>query len=186
MSCLLVALVALPNFLATAKTHPGIAHPTVAHRNIAPRTSHLSACEPPADDANAVPPSPPFSKKATTEFVREFSASEEKVLRQVRREFSGYPAGKYYDLQELDGPAAAYREVRKDHPALKGWSDEELRDTLFDMNSSLSEVLIYSPIGPFLVLSSIAIWRDGLSVWGIPPCRDYLGVCADLANFQFP
>ena len=54
------------------------------------------------------------------------------------------------------------------------------------MNSSLSEVLIYSPIGPFLVLSSIAIWRDGLSVWGIPPCRDYLGVCADLANFQFP
>ena len=34
------------------------------------------------------------------------------------------------------------------------------------------------PVGPFLLLSGIAIWRDGMAPWGILPCRDYLDVCA--------
>ena len=78
-----------------------------------------------------------------------------------------------------EGRLVAYAEVRRDFQVLKEWSDVELRDTLGKMTSTPAELLIYSPLGPFVVLSSIAIFRDGLSVWGIPPCRDYLGLCTN-------
>ena len=27
---------------------------------------------------------------------------------------------------------------------------------------------------------AIAIWRDGLAAWGIPPCKDYIDACANI------
>ena len=54
--------------------------------------------------------------------------------------------------------------------------------SVFTLFSELSTH--YSPIGPFLVLSAISIWRDGLAAWGIPPCRDYVAFCAALPSFE--
>ena len=112
--------------------------------------------------------------------VRSFDAAEEKALRQVRLDFGGYPAGKYYTLRETSGNDAAFEQVKKDHPVLSTWADADIDATVLSLKSTPAEVLIYSPIGPFLILSAISIWRDGMAPWGIPPCREYVGVCASL------
>lgn len=106
-------------------------------------------------------------------------AKEEEALRAVRREFAGFPGGKYFNLQQEEGSAAAYSLVRKDFPIFSTWSDQELEVTLDELGRSASELLIYSPFGPFIVLSSIAIFRDGLVAWDIPPCREYTAICAN-------
>jgi hypothetical protein len=125
-------------------------------------------CEPPAE-----------LSRPSTDCIRAYNAEEETALRPVRRAFGGYPAGKYYTLREEEGPSAAYDAVRSDYPVLEGWSDDEIRDTLYDMNSTLAELLLYSPIGPFIVLSAIAIFRDGQPSFGVAPCREYLALCAN-------
>ena len=103
--------------------------------------------------------------------------SELLMLQAVRREFNGFPGGVYFDIQQEKGIAAAYAQVRADYPELTGYSDEKF-DVAFDtMGRTFEELFIYSPLGPFVILSSIAIFRDGLSIWGIPPCREYLGLC---------
>ena len=107
-------------------------------------------------------------------------AAQEKALRKTRLDFGGYPAGPYYTLEQESGKAAAYDQVRKDHPVLAEWSDDEIKATVENLQSTVAELLIYSPIGPFIVLSAIAIWRDGLAAWGIPPCKDYIDACANI------
>lgn len=101
---------------------------------------------------------------ASTSAVREYNAAEEKALRKARLGFSGYPAGPYYGLSKEDAAAS----VRSDHPVLKDWSDNEINDTIDDLDSTLVEILVQSPIGPFLVLSAISILRDGMDLgeWG--------------------
>ena len=131
------------------------------------RAGSLRLCEPPED-------------APTSSTIRTFNKEEEKALRKTRLDFGGYPAGPYFALEQSDGPEAAYAQVRKDHSVLSAWSDDEIKDTVNSLDSTFAELLIYSPIGPFLVLSFIAIWRDGLDAWGIPPCKDYVGLCASL------
>jgi len=96
--------------------------------------------------------------------VREYNAAEEKALRKARLGFSGYPAGPYFGLSKEDAAAA----VRSDHPILNDWSDGEINDTIDSIESTVMEVLVQSPIGPFLVLSAISILRDGMDLgeWG--------------------
>ena len=117
--------------------------------------------------------------------VRSYDAAQEKSLRKVRLDFGGYPAGKYYTLEKEESYAAAYAAVRKDYPNLGDWSDGEIETTVNSLSSTFQEILIYSPIGPFLVLSAIAIWRDGMAPWGIPPCKDYVDFCANLPSLTF-
>ena len=126
-----------------------------------------------AEDALAPPaePAPPPVDPAEPS-PRAYDKAEEKALRSVRVDFGGYPEGKYYKIEAEEGAAAAYAKVREDHPALKAWSDEEILVTRLSLKSTPVEILLYTPIGPFIVLSAIAIWRDGLSAWGIPPCRE--------------
>ena len=131
------------------------------------RTSTLKLCEPPTEEAAPVP----------TAARTSFDAAEEKALRKVRLDFGGYPAGPYYTMEKEKGPDAAYAQVRVDHPVLSGWSDGEIKNTVADLKTTPAELLIYSPIGPFLVLSAIAIWRDGLAAWNIPPCASYSSIC---------
>lgn len=114
--------------------------------------------------------------------VRTFDKAEEKALRKVRLDFGGYPAGKYYTLEQESGAEAACAQVRTDFPVLNAWSNDEILATYQDLSSTPAEIFIYSPLGPFFVLSAISIWRDGLSAWGIPPCKDYIGACQDLAD----
>ena len=85
----------------------------------------------------------------------------------------------YFNIKQEEGLEAAYTKVRQDYPQFTDWSDEELESNLSELGRSAAELLIYSPFGPFIVLSTIAIVRDGLSVWGIPPCREYTAVCAN-------
>ena len=110
--------------------------------------------------------------------ARAYGKEEDKALRLVRTGFGGYPAGPYYDLQQSEGLEAAYAMVRSDHAVLAEWSDAEIRLALKELKTTPLELLTDSPIGPFLVLSSIAIWRDGMAPWGIAPCRAYLELCA--------
>ncbi|EOD30921.1 hypothetical protein EMIHUDRAFT_99210 [Emiliania huxleyi CCMP1516] len=118
--------------------------------------------------------------------VRSYNAEEEKALRVCRIEFAPYPSGKYNKLEGEDGPGrvAAYEQCRKDLPALSSWSDDEIEATFTYMQSTPSELLFNSPIGPFLVLSGLSIWRDGMATWGIPPCKTYLDLCEALPTFQ--
>ena len=118
---------------------------------------------------------------------REYNEAEEKALRVCRIEFAPYPAGKYNKIASLEeglGPKAAFDQARKDLPALASWSDLEIEATYTSLNSTPQELLIQSPLGPFLILSAISIWRDGLAVWNIPPCKDYLDFCPP--GLQFP
>ena len=86
-----------------------------------------------------------------------YSNVEDKALRAVRKGFGGYPAGPYYGLP----PDAAYDLVRSDHAVLSEWSNEDIADTVADIKSTPLEILIDTPIGPFLFLSTIAIAQDG-------------------------
>lgn len=119
---------------------------------------------------------------APAESLRTFDAAEEKALRKVRLDFGGYPAGPYYLIEQDEGAPAAYAKVRSDFPILESWADDEIKDVVNDLKSTPAELLIYSPIGPFLVLSAISIWRDGMAPWGIPPCKAYVGFCQALAG----
>ena len=87
---------------------------------------------------------------------------EEKALRVCRIEFAPYPSGKYNKLEGEDGPGrvAAYEQCRKDLPALSSWSDDEIEATFTYMQSTPSELLFNSPIGPFLVLSGLSMHRS--------------------------
>lgn len=58
-----------------------------------------------------------------------YNAEEEKALKVCRIEFAPYPAGKYNKLASLEDSAAAFDQCRKDLPALKSWSDEEIEAT---------------------------------------------------------
>jgi len=89
--------------------------------------------------------------------VREYSNVEEKALRRVRKGFGGYPAGPYYGLPRDE----AYENVRKDEADLSAWSDDEIEATVDSLNATPLEILIDTPIGPFLFLSAIAIAQDG-------------------------
>ena len=96
-------------------------------------------------------------------------------------------AGKYNKIASEEtglGRAAAFEAARKDFPALSSWSDDEIEATYTLMKSTPSEILFQSPIGPFFLLSGLAIWRDGLSAWGIPPCREYLDFCQSIPSIQ--
>ena len=86
-----------------------------------------------------------------------YSNIEDKALRAVRKGFGGYPAGPYYGLP----PDEAYDLVRSDHAVLAEWSNEDIQDTVADIKSTPLEILIDTPIGPFLFLSTIAIAQDG-------------------------
>ena len=115
--------------------------------------------------------------------VRAYDGPEEKALRAVRLGFGGYPAGPYYELKQSDGPSAAFALVRKDHPVLSSWSDGEIDATVNSLKTTPAELLVNSPIGPFLLLSAISIWRDGMEPWNIPPCKEYLEFCASAPSF---
>ena len=86
-----------------------------------------------------------------------YSNIEDKALRAVRKGFGGYPAGPYYGLPR----DAAYDLVRSDHAVLSEWSNDDIEDTVADIKSTPLEILIDTPIGPFLFLSTIAIAQDG-------------------------
>ena len=86
-----------------------------------------------------------------------YSNIEDKALRAVRKGFGGYPAGPYYGLPRDE----AYDLVRSDHAVLAEWSNEDIEDTVADIKSTPLEILIDTPIGPFLFLSTIAIAQDG-------------------------
>ena len=90
---------------------------------------------------------------ATSASVREYNADEEKALRKARIEFGGYPPGKYYELP----PSEQYDAVRKDWPVLGEWADDDLKDTMSEIKPNFVEIMKDTPIGPFLVLSSISI-----------------------------
>ncbi len=90
---------------------------------------------------------------ATLASVREYNADEEKALRKARIEFGGYPPGKYYELP----PSEQYDAVRKDWPVLGEWADDDLKDTMSEIKPNFVEIMKDTPIGPFLVLSSISI-----------------------------
>ena len=94
--------------------------------------------------------------------VRSYNAEEETALRVCRIEFAPYPSGKYNKLEGEDGPGrvAAYEQCRKDLPALSSWSDDEIEATFTYMQSTPSELLFNSPIGPFLVLSGLSMHRS--------------------------
>ena len=111
-----------------------------------------------------------------------FDKDTDKALRATKLGFGGYPAQRYYEIMSSEGEANAFAAVREDHVVLSSWSDDQIRDAVSELKPTLSEVLIQTPIGPFLVLSAIAIFRDGLGAWGIPPCRDYVDFCAGLAT----
>jgi len=133
--------------------------------------AHARACAPRLSMEPETTP-PPADR------ARAYGKEEDKALRLVRTGFGGYPAGPYYDLQQSEGLEAAYAMVRSDHAVLAEWSDAEIRLALKELKTTPLELLTDSPIGPFLVLSSIAIWRDGMAPWGIAPCRAYLDLCA--------
>ena len=83
----------------------------------------------------------------------------------------------------------AYDMVRADLPALGQWSDKEIEATIDALKSTPIELLVYSPIGPFLLLSGISIFRDGMELGAagrLPPCKDYVTVCAQFADVPFP
>ena len=115
--------------------------------------------------------------------LRAYDDAEEKALRKTRLGFGGYPAGPYFAIAQTD-TAAAYAQVRKDHKALVEWTDDEIKATFMSLKPTPAELLIYSPFGPFIVLSAISIWRDGLSAWNIPPCASYLDVCKAIPTFD--
>lgn len=116
--------------------------------------------------------------------VRSYDNAEETALRAVRLAFGGYPAGKYFTLQQEDSSAAAFEMVRNDFPVLSGWSDQEIKQTVDSLQTTPAELLKESPIGPFLVLSAWSILRDGLGASGpnqiLPPCKEYLDFCASV------
>ena len=120
----------------------------------------------------------PETTPAPADRARAYGKEEDKALRLVRTGFGGYPAGPYYELEQSEGLEAAYAMVRSDHAVLAEWSDAEIGLALKELKTTPLELLTDSPIGPFLVLSSIAIWRDGMAPWGIAPCRAYLDLCA--------
>ena len=124
---------------------------------------------------------------APADRARGYGKEEDKALRLCRTSFGGYPAGAYYELEQAEGLEAAYALVRSDHAALADWSDAEIGLALKELKTTPLEVLTDTPIGPFLVLSAISIWRDGMVPWGIAPCREYLDVCAPggLLSFMY-
>ena len=101
-----------------------------------------------------------------------------------RRKLSASAGSSLRGIEDGPGRVAAYEQCRKDLPALSSWSDAEIEATFTYMQSTPSELLFNSPIGPFLVLSGLSIWRDGMAAWGIPPCKTYLDLCEALPTFQ--
>jgi hypothetical protein len=108
--------------------------------------------------------SSPVASEEAPSLLRSYNAAEEKALRKARMGFSGYPPGPYFQKSDED----AYAAVRSDHAILDSWSDDELKETINSLTATPQELLIYSPIGPFIVLSTLAILRDGmdLGTWG--------------------
>ena len=144
------------------------------------RSRHVRLCTPEEDIlAQASAPTASMAPEAIT---GPYDKATEAALRATKLDFGGYPPKKYYEIQAAGGEAKAYASVRKDHPVLSNWSDIQIRDAISELKPTLAEILIQTPIGPFLVLSAIAIFRDGLSAWGVPPCREYIGACAALAE----
>ena len=116
--------------------------------------------------------------------VRSYDKAEETALRAVRLAFGGYPAGKYFTVQQTESAEAAYEMVRIDYPVLSGWSDPEIQQTVDSLQTTPAELLKESPLGPFLVLSGWSILRDGLGTGAnqvLPPCNEYLDFCANVA-----
>ena len=123
-------------------------------------------------------PPPRMSEPA----MRSMSPAEEKAMREVRTFFGGYPPGKYFTLEEYNSTEAACTQVRADYPILNEWSDAEIRLVVQEIKPTPTELFWGTPLGPFLILSGISIWRDGMEPWGIPPCRDYLDACVALSD----
>lgn len=120
----------------------------------------------------------------TTTAPRSMDAAEEKAIRKARIGFGGYPPGAYYELVQTDKPAA-YDLVRKDYPELAGWSDDEIADACRDMRPNAKELIVDSPIGPFLVLSAISILRDGLGCTSGPLREGAQCLIEPVAAFSF-
>lgn len=117
------------------------------------------------------------SDEAADSAARSYNKAEEKALRKTKLDFGGYPAGPYYEIKVAEGLEAAYAAVRNDHPVLSDWSDAEIRATVNSIKPTASEIFLLTPIGPFFILSGVAIWRDGLTAWGIAPCKTYMDFC---------
>jgi len=131
---------------------------------------------------------PPKEGASALSLVREYDKAEEKALRQVRLDFGGYPAGKYWTIENEagGGKAAAFSAVRVDHPVLKDWSDGEIQATLEAIKTTPLELLIYSPIGPVIALSALSIFLEGSVSLGIPPCSEYINGCPALPTLSLP
>jgi len=126
--------------------------------------------------------------------VRTANAEEEKALRVCRIEFAPYPEGKYNKIisdedkvypDAAERRRAAFDACRKDLPALASWSNIEIEATYNALERTPSEIFVNSPLGPFFLLSSFCIWRDGLAAWSIPPCKEYLDFCQIIPTIQF-
>ena len=109
------------------------------------------------------PPAACVSRALVVAMERTPSAAEEKALRAVRKGF-GFD-GPYYVSSETDY-SNSWSLARSDHPVLSEWSDEELKTTIDEMQSTPLEILLYSPLGPFFLLSVLAILTDGIDLTG--------------------
>ena len=105
-------------------------------------------------------------------------AAEEKALRTARLGFGA--GGAYDELRQAGGEPTAYAQVRADHPALLTWADAEIATALRALRPTAFELLTQTPLGPFVFLSGLAMLRDGVDAWGLPPCQQYLAGCAAL------
>ena len=178
-SLVMLLSVTHPLLPSPKKREPSAARMQPSRRKPSPRASKLKLCE-----GAESPPGDAAESPASDASVRAYDQAEEKALRKIRLGFGGYPAGPYFTAKESSGPEAAYALARQDHPILSGWSDEEIKGTVGSLKPTVKEIFVETPIGPFIVLSSFAIWRDGMAPWGIPPCREYLDICAALPTFQ--
>jgi|EP00966_Prymnesium_polylepis_P223650 hypothetical protein len=106
--------------------------------------------------------------------LREPTAPEDKALRKARLGF-GYD-GPYFSagfepLVERT-PPDIWAQLRQDHPALSSWSDVELAEFITQMRSTPLEILVATPIGPFLFFSGIALLqKEGI----LPPPPQIFG-----------
>ena len=115
----------------------------------------------PGTNACAEPEPEPVAPPAAGPIV--LTAEEEKALREVRIGLGN--EGKYGNRDGRDPETWAV--VKSDYPVLASRADEDLRNALYDLKPTTQELLMYTPIGPFIVLSTIAIRLNGLAPDGL-------------------
>ena len=133
---LVIAMLALP---ATA-FYVGMRKPHVG------RACGAIACaEPEPTEATAVPIT--------------LTAEEEAALREVKIGLGN--DGKYGTRDSRD--PQTWVVVKEDYPVLASRNAADLRNALFDLKPTPMELMQYTPIGPFIVLSTIAILLNGVA-----------------------